>query len=197
MLDQRLAAGDGFGIAVDAQHAAIGGFQNGAGIAAAAESAVDIVRAIAGRRAPPALPSASREDVRSCAHRLSRRGRVPAAPSSAPTLRPRSAHSVSASQIWNFCDLPTKAMRSFRPACSIMRVGQDARGPDRRRPATGCARSPRWLRRHGWARKTDPARQAAHAARRAASGRKLPARVRQSWGRYRRPAVFWAARIWR
>ena len=65
MRDQRLAARDGVGIAVDAQHAAIGGFQNGAGIAAAAERAVDIVRAVARAAAPPALRSASREHGRS------------------------------------------------------------------------------------------------------------------------------------
>ena len=35
MLHQRLAPRDGVGIAVDAQHGAIGGFQDGAGIAAA------------------------------------------------------------------------------------------------------------------------------------------------------------------
>ena len=47
---QRLAAGDGFGIAVDAQHLAIGRFQNRLGVTAAAEGAVDIVGAIPGRQ---------------------------------------------------------------------------------------------------------------------------------------------------
>ena len=46
-LHQRLAARDGGGIAVDAQHAAIGGFEDGGGIAAAAEGAVDILPAVA------------------------------------------------------------------------------------------------------------------------------------------------------
>ena len=48
MFDQLLAARDGFGIAVDAQHAAIGGFQDGAAVAAAAKGPVDIAAAVAG-----------------------------------------------------------------------------------------------------------------------------------------------------
>ena len=46
MLDQRLAARDGVGIAVDAEDAAIGGLEDGAGISAAAEGAIDVVLAV-------------------------------------------------------------------------------------------------------------------------------------------------------
>ena len=48
--NQRLAARDGVGIAVDAQHAAVGGFQNGGGITTATKRAIDIRRAVAGRQ---------------------------------------------------------------------------------------------------------------------------------------------------
>ena len=44
---QRLAARDRIGIAVDAEHAAIAGFQHGARITAAAEGAVDVMGAVA------------------------------------------------------------------------------------------------------------------------------------------------------
>ncbi len=50
VLHEVLAARDGVGIAVDAEHAAIGGFEDGARIAAATERAVDIVRAVLGRQ---------------------------------------------------------------------------------------------------------------------------------------------------
>jgi hypothetical protein len=48
LLHQRLAAGYGFGIAVNAQHFAIGGFQNGPAVTAAAESTVNVMAAVFG-----------------------------------------------------------------------------------------------------------------------------------------------------
>ncbi len=66
MLHQRLAPRDGVGIAVDAQEAAIGGFQNGAGITAAAEGAVDIGGAVMGMESLNHFGPASPECDRSC-----------------------------------------------------------------------------------------------------------------------------------
>src|SRR5476651_224435 len=125
MLHQFGAARDRVGIAVDAEHAAIGGLEHGARVAAAAERAIDIVLAVLGRKhlqhfgehhwnvaahAPPSI-SLSR-----CALRRA-------------MLCASAAAKASASQIWNFCDRPTKAMRSFKPAWAIMASGRRTRPP--------------------------------------------------------------------
>ena len=137
---QRLAAGDGFGIAVDAQHAAIGGFQNGAGIAAAAESAVNIVRAVLGLSA--AITSASitgRWPLMRRAHEFSSRAR------SQPGFHARHGFGFDRA---HKCPNPRSGISA---TCRQRRRGPSAwharswhragaRGPARRPPATGCAR---------------------------------------------------------
>ena len=57
-LHQRLAARDGFGIAINAGHVAIGGFQYRLAVAAAAESAVNVMGAVFRRQTPRSLPRA-------------------------------------------------------------------------------------------------------------------------------------------
>src|SRR5262249_30740640 len=109
----------GVRIAVDAEHAAIGGLEDRLCVAAAAEGAVDIMRAVPGRQ--------------HLEHFGEHHGKVAHAPSPASRAISRSRCAfmramdcasafakASASQIWNFCDRPTKATRSLRPACSII-----------------------------------------------------------------------------
>ena len=127
MLDQRLAARDGVGIAVDAQHAAIGGFQNGAGIAAAAEGAVDIVRAVARRQRRQHFRSASRADGRSCVTAL--RGQAGAFQ---PRLHARQRFGLDRRIGVGIPDLEflrhaDKGDAVLQPACSIIASGRRTR----------------------------------------------------------------------
>src|SRR5690242_15016839 len=125
--DQLLPARDGVGIAIDAEHAAVGGLENGARIAAAAEGAVDIVLAILGRE--------QRQDF------IQHHGKMAAHPSPRESLaisrsrlalmRAMRSASIAAkrslSQIWNFCDMPTKTIFSVSPACAIIASGKRTR----------------------------------------------------------------------
>src|SRR5579862_9409883 len=124
---QILAARDGVGIAIDAEHAAIGGFENGAGIAAAAEGAVDIMLAVLGREqrehfvqhhGKMAAHVSPRESLAISRSRLA----LMRAMRSASTAAKRSL-----SQIWNFCDMPTKTIFSVRPAWAIIASGTRTR----------------------------------------------------------------------
>src|SRR6202034_1464326 len=118
--DQLLAARDGVGIAVDAEHAALGGAEDRARVAAAAEGRVDVARAVAG---------IERRD-----HLVEHDGDMAAhAPAPVRCARARLRRSActgakrSLSQIWNLRPMPTKVTRSFRPACAIISSGRRTR----------------------------------------------------------------------
>ena len=125
--------------------------------------------AVARAAAPPELRSASREDGRSCATALRRCGRVPAAPSCAPALRPGSAHR---------CRHPRSGIsatcRQRRCGPSVRHVRSSASGR-RTRPFSSADQQLRARDHRGgfvvmdWARRTDPGSRAAHAACRSRS----------------------------
>src|SRR6185295_10614708 len=125
--DKLLAARNGIRIAIDAQHFAIGGFEDGARVAATAERAVDIV--------PAVLRGQHRQHFTQHHWNMAVHGPPPL---SLAISRSRNAfmramrsasmgEKRSASQIWNFCDMPMKTILSFSPACSIIASGRRTR----------------------------------------------------------------------
>ena len=124
MRHQLLAARDGIGIAVDAQHAAIGGFQNGAGIAAAAEGAVDIMRAVLGREHRQHFVQHHGKMAAHASPRASLASRVRASPSRARAFGFDRRDSVRHPRSGTSATCRRRRCLSFSPACSIIAIGQ-------------------------------------------------------------------------